>query len=312
MLQSPSSLGWPNPRAATAAAGASPATAGDRVARARIAAIYRLRHGRFPDLVRPRRFTELVQQRKLCDRSSWQAEVLDKIAAKTLAAAALGPAWIVPTLWHGSELPGALRFRLPAIVKARHGCNQYAVLEAAPSAAEWHRLRRKGQRWRHRRYGAWLDEWAYRDVPRGLLAEPLLGGRLPLPVDYKIYVFGGEATHVQVHLGRGERHRWILHDRTWRQLVASPDRPAPPAALGAMLDAAETLARGRDFLRLDFYEVERRPWFGEYCLYPGSGYDRFAADWIDEELGALWLAQKAREGAGNEPLIARAPERSAP
>lgn len=50
------------------------------------------------------------------------------------------------------------------------------------------------------------------------------------------------------------------------------------------------VARGRDFLRIDFYEVERPPWFDEYCLYPGSGYDRFAADWIDEELGALWLA----------------------
>lgn len=41
-----------------------------------------------------------------------------------------------------------------------------------------------------------LDEWGYRDVLRGILAEPLLGGALPLHIDCKIYVFGGEATHV--------------------------------------------------------------------------------------------------------------------
>ena len=35
-------------------------------------------------------------------------------------------------------------------------------------------------------------------------------------------------------------------------------------------------------------EVDGAPRFGEFCLYPGSGLDRFAADWIDFELGSLW------------------------
>ena len=146
-----------------------------------------------------------------------------------------------------------------------------------------------GHRWQRSAYGGWLDEWAYRDVPRGLLIEPLLGGSLPLPIDYKIYVFAGVATHVQVHLDRGGRHRWILHDRNWRPLVAHPDRPPAPACLRAMLAAAETLAGSNAFLRVDFYEMDGRPYFGEFCLYPGSGLDPFAADWIDLELGALWL-----------------------
>ena len=55
-----------------------------------------------------------------------------------------------------------------------------------------------------------------------------------------------------------------------------------------MLDAAEELARGFDFLRVDFYEVAGKPLFGEFCLYPGSGLDPFAAEWIDDELGRLW------------------------
>lgn len=127
-------------------------------------------------------------------------------------------------------------------------------------------------------------------MPRGLLAEPLLGGGLPLPIDYKIYVFGGRATHIQVHLGRGGRHRWILHDLGWRQLVPTDERPPPPSSLAAMIAAAEALACETSFLRVDFYEIEGRPYFGEICLYPGSGLDPFAADWIDLELGSIWLA----------------------
>lgn len=267
--------------------------------RLRVAISYGWRHGRLPDLAAPQRFTELVQLRKLYDRSPDQTELMDKIAAKRIAAATLGREWTVPTLWQGTDLPAVPPFATPAIVKARHGCNQNVVLRREPSAAEWQRLRMRARRWQRAPYGLWLDEWAYRGVPRGVIAEPLLGGGQPLPIDYKIYVFGGKATHVQVHLDRGGRHRWILHDRDWRPLVESADRPAAPPSLAAMLGAAEALAAGqalaagKNFLRIDFYDVGGRPYFGEYCLYPGSGFDPFAADWIDFELGALWLAAMA-------------------
>ncbi len=259
----------------------------------RVGLLYGWRHGRRIDWNHPTRFTELVQLRKLTDQSPLQTLMMDKIAAKRLAGTRLGEEWIVPTLWQGTDLPWLIPFPAPAIIKSRHGCNQYRVITAVPDCARWQQLRRTARRWQRRPYGRWLDEWAYRDVPRGILTEQLLGGALPLPIDYKIYVFGGTATHVQVHLGRGRRHRWILHDRSWRQLVRAADEPPPPPSLPAMLEAAETLAGDMNFLRIDFYDIGGRPYFGEYCLYPGSGLDPFAADWIDLELGALWLAAMA-------------------
>jgi hypothetical protein len=264
----------------------------DASARRRILLTCGLRHRRLPNLLDPSRFTELVQHRKLHDRDPLQSLRMDKLAAKAMVAEQLGRDWTIPVLWQGRHLPDAPMVAGPIIVKARHGCNQYAVLRTPPSAHAWLRLQRRAQSWCDRPYGLWLDEWAYRAVPRGLLAESLMGGDA-LPLDYKIYVFGGRATHVQVHLDRGGRHRWVLHDRDWRQLVKAPDRPAPPASLGAMLEAAEILAKGMDFVRIDFYELAGKPVFGEFCLYPGSGLDPFAADWIDHELGALWLAAKS-------------------
>jgi len=269
----------------------------DAAARLRVAATYAWRHHRPMDFKRPSRFTELVQIRKLHDRTERHPRLMDKLAAKHVVATRLGEDWTVPTLWQGTHLPASPPFACPAILKARHGCNQYRVLLTEPDEARWRGLKSATRRWLKRPYGQWLDEWAYRDVPRGLLAEPLLGGGLPLPIDYKVYVFGGTATHVQVHLGRGQRHRWILHDRDWMPLASAADAPRPPSSLAAMLDAAEALAKGESFLRVDFYDVGGWPYFGEFCLYPGSGLDPFAADWIDLELGALWLEALAANRA---------------
>lgn len=259
------------------------------IARLRIQLTYLWRHGRMPNLDDPVRFTELVQMRKLFDRDSRMVVLSDKIAAKAAAADLLGAEWTVPTLWQGDVLPASSPLSEPAMLKARHGCNQYRAIRTAPTCNEWAGLRKLTDKWTAEPYGFWLDECCYRDVPRGLLAEKMIGGDT-LPVDYKIYVFGGVATHVQVHQDRAGDHRWILHDRDYRQLVPSnAEGPKRPRSLNAMLEAAETLARGFSFARVDFYEVDRTPLFGEFCFYPGSGLDPFAADWVDEELGRLWL-----------------------
>ena len=68
--------------------------------------------------------------------------------------------------------------------------------------------------------------------------------------------------------------------------------------------------READFLRVDFYEVDGRPLFGEFCLYPGSGLDPFSADWIDFELGGLWrAAYDPRSALGLAALLGAASAR---
>ncbi len=252
----------------------------------RIPLTYVWGHGRLPDLADARRFTEIVQLRKLLDRDPHMIARSDKLRVKAHVAGILGPEWCVPTLWSGSELPQDLPVTAPAFAKSRHGCNQTMRLDGQD---DWARLRTLAPRWTAKPYGGWLDEWAYRDVPRGVLIEPLLGDGSGALLDYKVYVFGGRATHVQVHLERGIRHRWVLHDRDWNKLVADqPDSPQRPASLSAMLEAAEALAQNFSFARVDFYEIAGKALFGEYSFYPGSGLDPFAAEWIDFELGGLW------------------------
>jgi hypothetical protein len=146
-------------------------------------------------------------------------------------------------------------------------------------------------------YGAWLDEWLYSEVRRGLLVEPYIGQATALPVDYKVFVFGGRARFIQVHLGRrtGE-HRWIVLDTDWRRVSpqSSDDDPVPPPSLGSMLKAAERLSEGFCFVRADFYDLDGRARFGELTFYPGSGLEKVQPLRLDLLMGLLWSAALPR------------------
>lgn len=256
-------------------------------ARLRIRLTHLWRHRRLPDLTSPRRFNDLVQVRKLRDRNPMMPLWADKVAAKTLVADRLGAEWVTPLLWSGHQLPDRCSWQGPVVVKARHGCRQNAFVQLG--ARDWDVARVASAQWMRSRYGWWLDEWLYGEIPRGLLVEPFIGAAGQLPIDYKIFVFGGAATHVQVHIDRASRHRWIVHDRDWQPLASCAPPLAKPSALSAMLAAAEQLAAGFDFVRVDFYQPESQPLFGEMTFYPGSGLDPIEPPGLDEEFGRLWL-----------------------
>lgn len=260
---------------------------------ARVHLAYWWQHRRRLRLAEPQLFNEWVQHRKLFDRDGRYPALADKVVVKALVAARLGAEWVIPTLWHGSALPAAPDWPLPLVVKARGGCRQVAFVR---DARDWPAVSRLARRWAGRRYGRWLDEWAYAGVPRGLLVEPYIGSGRTLPVDYKCFVFGGRAEFVQVHLDRAGAHRWIVMDRHWRR-VSPPTRdpdPAPPRSLARILAAAEALAADHDFLRADFYEVNGRPLFGELTVYPGSGLLPVVPPALDRRMGEHWRAARLR------------------
>lgn len=268
-------------------------------ARLRIALIYLWRHGRLPDLRNPVRFTELVQRRKLDDRNPALSELSDKNSAKAFARRLLGEEWTIPTLWSGTDLPAQPEWPYPFILKASHGCNQNVICRAP---ADWPAARKRAARWVRRPYGLWLDEWAYRAIARGYIVEPFLGdatGRAP--VDFKVYVFGGRATYIQVHQDRFSDHRWVLYDPCWNQVSMFEEQAScPPCSLAEMLCAAETIVQPFDFARVDFYEIEGRPKFGEVTFYPGSGLDPFDPPELDRIIGQRWLDAKAHMAAAQD------------
>ena len=59
-----------------------------------------------------------------------------------------------------------------------------------------------------------------------------------------------------------------------------------PENLDKMVDLAEILSNGIPFLRVDFYNVNGRIYFGELTFYPASGMIPWTKDEADYRIGS--------------------------
>lgn len=54
-----------------------------------------------------------------------------------------------------------------------------------------------------------------------------------------------------------------------------------------MIELAEKMARGFNYVRVDFYNIDGKIYFGELAFYPSSGFGVYGPEWADEWLGSL-------------------------
>jgi hypothetical protein len=260
------------------------------VAWLRIHLTYLWRHRRLANLAAPRLLTEHVQWRKLYERDPRMPRYADKVLAKDAVCERLGEGWTIPTLWRGNALPLRAAWPVPFVVKSRHGCGHVVVVH--DEERDYPNALKQSARWVRSAYGRWLDEWLYGEIQRGLLVEAYVGHGQDLPVDYKLFVFGGQVRLIQVHLERATKHRWIVFDTDWTRVSLATDDPDParPETLNDMVAAAERLGAEFAFVRVDFFQVNGRALFGEMTFYPGSGLERVEPLALDRQMGAWWTA----------------------
>lgn len=253
--------------------------------------------GRTPDLENPRTFTEKVQKAKLTWRSPRMVALADKVEAKKVVAGLLGEQWVTPTLYAGTALPPAAErnWPLPYVLKCNHRSGGNHFIHGPEQ--DWPRIEGEIARQLSRPYGRRLAEWVYTQITPQVLAEPFIG-KSESPPDYKLHVFGGRFGFTSLNwnrFGAGGVNRAVF-DRNWKRLpfvmnscgaYAGDDLPPRPASYDEMIAGAELLASGFPFARVDLYEIDGKPRFGEVTFYPQSGLFRLPRQY-DLEIGSLW------------------------
>ncbi|HEX7329456.1 MAG TPA: ATP-grasp fold amidoligase family protein [Casimicrobiaceae bacterium] len=228
----------------------------------------------------------------LTDRRPYLTLFADKLRSRAWARAR-APALAFPALYWWSEHADEIPFdELPRsfALKANHGSG-FNLLVADKGSVSRNALVSLGRQWLRSDFTRVGREWAYRNVRRTIYAEELLpGSDAAPPLDYKLFLFGGRLRVIQVDEGRGARHTQSLYDEHWTffegTVAATQGRPRPPpASLATMVEAAEALSAGVDFVRVDFYDVDGRALFGELTNYPNKGISRFQPPALDMLLG---------------------------
>jgi hypothetical protein len=268
----------------------------------------RLRHrmraalGYEPDFRRPRTFNERVAHRILHDRNPLIPLTTDKVTARDYVAAKVGPEILIPLLgvWdRAADIPwDALPDRFA--LKGSHGWQMNLLVQDKARIARDDALRQAGQ-WLSTNHYEQTGEWGYRYLRPRLLAEKLLIGDRPggIPEDFKFYVFRGRPRLIEFHLDRGTAdYGFLFYDPedlrplpsfggTWQGKVPA----ALPAATRELVGIAARLGAEFDFVRVDLYLAEGRPWFGELTHYPANACIKVAGPEQDRLLGDMWAGK---------------------
>jgi len=128
-----------------------------------------------------------------------------------------------------------------------------------------------------------------------------------LPNDYKLNYFNGKLEFVYCSVDReGGNHRNI-YTPDWKPLPFSwvnaedhrSDLIGPiikkPASFDRMVEIGNEIAKKFDLVRVDFYDVDGKLYYGEITLHHGGGFDTFKPKKFDLIYGKkLKLSKKGK------------------
>ncbi len=258
----------------------------------------RLRMHKSCDLKNPSTYNEKLQWLKLHDRNPLYTNMVDKVESKKIASAIIGEECIIPTLGVWDSFDEIDFEKLPDrfVMKCSHD-SEGLVIVSDKSELDMAAARKKIEAAMKCNFFYIGREWPYLNVGPRILAETYMeDSRCGELRDYKFFCFDGEPKMMFVASGRsiGET-KFDYYDLDFNHLNLVQHYPnackpiRKPDTFDEMIVAARKLSAGFPHVRIDFYEVDGKMYFGEYTFYHFSGFmpfeppewDAVLGDWIN-------------------------------
>lgn len=237
------------------------------------------------DLRHPKTFNEKLQWLKLHDRNSEYIKMVDKAEAKKFVSAIIGDDYIIKTIGLYESTDEIDFSSLPDqfVLKVTHDsggvviCKDKQHLNIEEAKAVLDKSLRTNYFWKNR-------EWPYKNVKRRIIAEAYLDSGDDELLDYKFMCYNGVCRNLFVCSGRSKHDlRVDFFDTEWNHLPFYRKYPnadfkiSKPENLNKMILLANKIASKvqSPFVRIDFYSIHGRIYFGEITFYPGTGMEYF-------------------------------------
>jgi hypothetical protein len=136
-------------------------------------------------------------------------------------------------------------------------------------------------------------EYPYKYVTPRIVCETFLDDNGKPPADYKIMCFDGKPKYIVLDMDRFGDHKRDVYDLNWNKQDLSTDHAQSnvtaerPEALDKMIELAAILSEGFPHVRVDFYYVNGKIYFGEMTFFPWGGPIWFKPDKWNYILGEL-------------------------
>ena len=208
-------------------------------------------------------------------------DLTDKIKVRNFIREKIGESYLTRLLgvWNSEE---DINFDLlpnQFVLKTNNGCGTNIIIKNKSKELDIAQIKRKLRNWKSYPYGELSGQPHYSLIKPKILAEEYLiqdKNKDILPFDYKFFCFDGEPKFVILYEGRKlneHKANYMAYDINWNKMNNFINNPIKididkPKCWDLLLELVKKLCYGFKFVRVDFYVIDNKPYFGEMTFTP--------------------------------------------
>ena len=257
--------------------------------------LFRLKGGYWMNIDNPTTFNEKLNWLKIYNRRPEYSVMADKSLVKEYVAERIGYQYVIPCYakYNSFEEMNLEQLPMQFAVKMTHNSSG-AFLVKDKTQLDVNALKSYIDRYFDFNYYWHLREWPYKNIQPAIIVEQLLSdGTCEVLRDYKFWCFNGKPLYMYCTVKGVKDVYENFYDMDFMPININHGYPRhipefeKPLSFELMKELATTLAAGIPFVRVDFYEIDGVPYFGEFTFFDWGGMQPFATLNQDVELGAL-------------------------
>ena len=251
------------------------------------------------NLNNPKTYNEKLQWLKLYNRNPIYTKLVDKYEVKELVAKEIGDQYIIPTLGVWDKFDEIDFDSLPNkfVLKCTHDSGGIVICKNKETFDFKAAKRKINKSLKTNYFYTGGREWPYKNVKPRIIAEEYMEDTVDKELrDYKFFCFDGKVKMLFIasnRQGKGDTY-FDFYDDELNHLPFTNGHPNSPQDIKVpntydkMKKLAEILSKNMPHVKVDFYNVNGKIYFGEMTFYHWSGIVPFEPDEWDYKIGE-WL-----------------------
>jgi hypothetical protein len=251
------------------------------------------------DLNNPKTFSEKMQWLRIYDNTPLKTRLADKYLVREWVKEKIGAEYLMPLLGVYENFNEIDFDKLPNrfFIQCNHGCG-YNITVKDKSALNIQEAGGKINRWMSENFAYQYGELHYKDIKRKIVVSKYLENMDDDIYDYKYFCFNGKPKYIlYVRDRKSGILRNAFYDLDWNKqefiyAVANKieryeQNIDPPKNFEKMTEIAKILAKEFIHVRIDFYNIDGKIYFGEMTFTTAVGHLHFKPKEWDLKLGEM-------------------------
>lgn len=264
--------------------------------------VYKEKMNKELDLDNPKTYNEKLQWLKIHDRKDEYTKMVDKYSVREYIKETIGEEYLIPCLGVYNDVNEIDFDKLPNqfVLKTTHDSGTAIICKDKTKLDKEKTIKKLNKSMKRKYFYLWR-EWPYKNVKPRIIAEKYMQDENNSSlIDYKIYCFDGQPKMMFTIRDRDIGAKSDFYDMDFNKLDIQQEYPNSeitmnkPNQLQEMIDLCKILSKNIPHVRVDFYIIDNKLYFGELTFFDSAGMAKFTPEKYDEILGSYIDLSKAK------------------